>query len=384
MIHCQAAQVRPHGLAAIEPSVLGNRQPDTKNFEGKKMRNSQAATTLLKHRVAEINPGLRSQRRTHDMSNSQMVERRSILKAAAAFGGLSTLAVIAPAISGAAQEREIPATASPELKLEDVPAGPNTKLTIERRGEIVLIGINRPYIQNRIDPETFEKLAEAYYRYDHDPSLRAAILFGHGENFSRGIDVEGFKSLAGTGKPWTASTGTIDPLAKRAPRLTKPLIVVTHGDTWNMAHELFLVADIRIASADTRFGQDENTHGRFPGGGSTVRFVREAGWGNAMRYMLTGDHWSAEEAYRIGEVQQVAPTPETALEAGIQMANKIAACGPLGIKTTLLSAHLAIDSTETDALSRLDAQFGALFHTRDFQEGREAEAQGRAPVYQGS
>jgi enoyl-CoA hydratase len=310
-----------------------------------------------------------------------MVERRSILKAAAAFGGLSTLAVIAPAIPGAAQASEIPAAASTEVKLEDILAGPNTKLTIERRGQIVLHGINRPYIQNRIDPETFEKLAEAYYQYDNDPSLRAAILFGHGENFSRGIDVEGFKSLKGTGQPWIASTETIDPLAKRAPRRTKPLIVVTHGDTWNMAHELFLVADIRVASADTRFGQDENTDGRFPGGGSTVRFVREAGWGNAMRYMLTGDHWNAEEAYRIGEVQQVAP--EKALEAGIQIANKIAACGPLGIKTTLLSAHLAIDATETDALSRLGAQFGALSHTRDFQEGREAEAQGRAPVYQG-
>ena len=102
-----------------------------------------------------------------------------------------------------------------------------------------------------------------------------------------------------------------------------------------------------------------------------------------MRYMLTGDDWDAEEAYRIGEVQLVAPTKEKALDAGIQIANKIAACAPLGIKTTLLSAHLAIDSTEAAALSRLDAQFGALFHTRDFQEGRDAEAQGRAPVYQG-
>jgi enoyl-CoA hydratase len=65
------------------------------------------------------------------------------------------------------------------------------------------------------------------------------------------------------------------------------------------------------------------------------------------------------------------------------MANKIAACAPLGIKTTLLSAHLAIDSTETDALPRLDAQFGTLFHTQDFLEGRKAEAEGRTPVYHG-
>jgi enoyl-CoA hydratase len=112
------------------------------------------------------------------MGNSGMVARRSILKAAAAFGGLSAFAVIAPAVSSATQEREISAAASPEVKLEDVLASPNTKLTIERRGQVVLIGINRPYIQNRIDPETFEKLAEAYYQYDYDPSLRAEILFG--------------------------------------------------------------------------------------------------------------------------------------------------------------------------------------------------------------
>jgi enoyl-CoA hydratase len=99
--------------------------------------------------------------------------------------------------------------------------------------------------------------------------------------------------------------------------------------------------------------------------------------------MLTGDHWNAEEAYRIGEVQQVAATPEKALEAGIQIANKIADCGPLGIKASLASAHLAIDQTEEDALSKLDAQFGALFDTQDFQEGRKAESEGRKPVYQG-
>jgi enoyl-CoA hydratase len=90
--------------------------------------------------------------------------------------------------------------------------------------------------------------------------------------------------------------------------------VVTHGDTWNTGHELCLVADIRIASADTRFGPDEDAHGRFPGGGSTIRFPREVGWGNAMRYILTGDHWSAEEAY-LGEVQKVAPDAKEALEA---------------------------------------------------------------------
>ncbi len=142
--------------------------------------------------------------------------------------------------------------------------------------------------------------------------------------------------LAKTGKPFEVKDGMLDPFA-RAQQLSKPLVAVVHGDTWNMGHELHLVADLRVASADVRFGQDENTHGRFPGGGSTIRFPREAGWGNAMRYMLTGDHWGAEEALRMGIIQEIAPNPTAALETGISLAQKIAACGPLGIKTTLES-----------------------------------------------
>jgi enoyl-CoA hydratase len=99
--------------------------------------------------------------------------------------------------------------------------------------------------------------------------------------------------------------------------------------------------------------------------------------------MLTGDHWSAEEAFRMGLVQELAPTREKALEVGIDIAAKIAACGPLGIKTTLASAHLAIDSSQAEALSKLNAQYGALYGTEDFKEGRKAEAEGRPPIYQG-
>jgi enoyl-CoA hydratase/carnithine racemase len=160
-------------------------------------------------------------------------------------------------------------------------------------------------------------------------------------------------------------------------------VVVVHGDTWNLGHEIYLASDIRVAAADTRFGQDENTHGRFPGGGATVRFVREAGWGNAMRYMLTGDHWTAEESYRMGVTQQIAPTQAAALDAGVVMANKIAACGPLSIKATLASAHQYVDPVEADALSKLGAQYAALYRTEDFLEGRRAEAEGRPPKYQG-
>jgi enoyl-CoA hydratase/carnithine racemase len=72
----------------------------------------------------------------------------------------------------------------------DITRSPNTKVTVERRGQIVLIGINRPQMFNHIDPETFYGLAKAYYDFDSDPTLRAAVLFRHGENFSRGNDVD--------------------------------------------------------------------------------------------------------------------------------------------------------------------------------------------------
>jgi enoyl-CoA hydratase/carnithine racemase len=272
---------------------------------------------------------------------------------------------------------------STSTRLEDVALSPNIRATVERRGPVVLIGINRPEVYNRFDPETSHALAVAFTGYEHDDSLRCAILFGHGPNFSRGIDVDAHKATIGQAPPannesLVSYTGTN---AKK--RLTKPFIVVTHGDCWNAAHELHLGADIRICSADVRFGQDENTHGRFPGGGSTVRFPREVGWGNAMRYMLTGDHWGAQEAYRMGEVQEIAPDRDAAIEAALRIANKVAACGPLGIKATLESAHLAIDSGEIEAFAQMGKAYNALYLTRDFQEGRDAEAQNRPPVYIG-
>src|SRR5271170_204943 len=190
------------------------------------------------------------------------------------------------------------AKSNDEGRMVDIPLSPDTKITVEPRGQIVLIGINRPQMFNHIDPETFYGLATAYYDFDNDPTLRAAVLFGHGENFSRGNDVDAFSVLAGSGKSFTLSERQIDPLGT-VQKLSKPLVVVVHGDTWNMGHELHLAADIRIASANVRYAQTENAHGRVPGV-APVRLVKEIGWANAMRYMLTGDFWDAQTAYRMG------------------------------------------------------------------------------------
>jgi enoyl-CoA hydratase/carnithine racemase len=308
---------------------------------------------------------------------STRIGRRALMKSAA------MAAVAATTVARVNGQTQTAAPAEPITRLGDVPLGNGVTVTVERRGEIVLVGLNRPSIQNRIDPPTRLRLGEVFYQYEHDPSLRALVLFGHGDNFSRGIDVDASQAGIISGRRETTSAPTVDLLGNGQPRRTKPVVVVVHGDTWNLGHEIYLSGDIRVAAANTRFGQDENTHGRFPGGGATVRFVREAGWGNAMRYMLTGDHWDAQESYRMGVTQQIAPTRAAALDAGIALANKIAACGPLSIRTTLASAHQYVDPVEADALSKLGAQYSALYRTEDFLEGRRAEAEGRPAKYQG-
>ena len=264
----------------------------------------------------------------------------------------------------------------------DIPLSPEAKITVERRGQVVLIGINRPQMFNHIDPEAFYGLAKAYYDFDNDPTLRAAVLWGHGEHFSRGNDVDAFSTLAKSGKSFKLGEGQIDPLG-RAQKLSKPLVAVAHGDTWNMGHELHLAADIRVASADVRYGQTENAYGRVPGV-APVRWPREVGWANAMRYLLTGDHWAAETALRMGVVQEVAPNRAAALEAAIGIANRIAACGPIGIKATLQAAHLAIyEAADAAAYAKLEAAYVALFRSEDFIEGRKAEAENRPPIFHG-
>jgi enoyl-CoA hydratase/carnithine racemase len=304
--------------------------------------------------------------------SSLKVGRRDLIKSAA---------FVAVAAKAGAQNQTAPAEVV--TTVSNVPLNPSNTVTVERRDDIVLVGINRPSIQNRIDPPTRLRLNEVMYQYEHDPSLRALVLFGHGENFSRGIDVDAAQAGLISGQRATSPSPTLDLLGNSQPHRTKPMVVVVHGDTWNLGHEIYLAGDVRVAAANTRFGQDENTHGRFPGGGATVRFVREAGWGNAMRYMLTGDHWTAEESSRMGVTQQIAATPQAALDAGVALARKIAACGPLGIRATLASAHQMVDPVEADALSKLGAQYAALYRTEDFVEGRKAEAEGRPPKYQG-
>lgn len=118
-------------------------------------------------------------------------------------------------------------------------------------------------------------MGEVFHAYEHDPSLRAAVLFGHGDRFSRGVDVDSAQASFQAGSAAPSATATVDILGTATSPPGKPVVCVVHGHTWNLGHEIYLACDVRIAAANTDFGQDETSHGRFPGGGATARFVRE-------------------------------------------------------------------------------------------------------------
>jgi enoyl-CoA hydratase len=120
----------------------------------------------------------------------------------------------------------------------------------------------------------------------------------------------------------------------------------------------------------------------FPGGGATIRFVREAGWGNAMRYMLTGDEWRADEALRMGLVQIVTP-PGQQLDRATELAKQIATNAPLGIRALLASVHRALSVGEKFALATLQPAFVSLFRSEDRQEYLRSLQEKRAPVFVG-
>jgi enoyl-CoA hydratase len=254
-------------------------------------------------------------------------------------------------------------------------------IEVERRGSMLLVGLNRPQAENRLDPAMLIGLGKAWYQLEHDPDLRVAVLYAIGPDFCRTLDVPAYAAAAAAGTYPPKDTDYLQPLNTRPPFRTKPLVVAVQGRTGQVGHELFLAADIRVAASDTRFRQAEALYGVFPGGGATVRFPREAGWANAMRYMLTGDEWSAEDAYRMGLVQEVTP-PGKQLDRAIELAAKIADASPRGVRATLASAHQAI-SGEEPALIALLPEFLRITQSDDAREGQRALREGRKPQYRG-
>ena len=241
-------------------------------------------------------------------------------------------------------------------------------ITTEQRGHLWLMGLNRVAKRNAFDPAMFFELAEAYGELERNPDLWCGVLFAHGDHFSGGIDLAAFAPLFEGGKdPFALRPGTIDPFGLRN-HLSKPLVVAAQGISFTISIELMLAADIRIAASDVRFAQIEVARGLYPLGGATFRLLREAGWGNAMRYLLTGEEFGAEVALKLGLVQEVVE-PGNQFARAIELATKVADQAPLGIQATLRSAWTAVLGGDSAAAARLNDDMREILESADFREG---------------
>jgi len=211
----------------------------------------------------------------------------------------------------------------------------------------------------------------------------AAECCSHGDHFTGGIDLTEWAPLLKQGRFPDLPEGAIDPLGlDESNRLRKPVVMAVQGICLTIGIELLLATDIRVAAANARFGQIEVKRGIFPAGGATVRLMQEVGWGNAMRYLLTGDEFAALEALRLGLVQEVVE-PGKELTRAVEIAQTVAAQSPLGVQATLASARLARTQGEVMALRRLLADLSSIMSSEDAAEGLESFRERRPGKFKG-
>lgn len=250
---------------------------------------------------------------------------------------------------------------------------PLPRITVERDGHVLLIGFNRPDKRNAADFALLQELSLAYGELERDPELRVGFVFAHGDHFTGGLDLADVAPRIGADGLDLVADGGINPWQLSGQQLSKPVVMAVQGTCLTLGIELILASDIAVAAASTRFGQIEVARGILPFGGATLRFPRAVGWGNAMRWILTGDMFDAGEAHRIGLVQEVVPDGEQ-YARGLELARRIAAQAPLAVQAALANARLAIREGDAAAEAALQPALVRLVRTEDAVIGMTAFA----------
>lgn len=254
------------------------------------------------------------------------------------------------------------------------------RVLVERRGSVLLIGLNRPEKRNAADLAMLHQLARAYTQLHTDPGLRVGVVHALGDHFTAGLDLTDVGPALVSGQLELLPTGTIDPWGVLTDPVAKPVVVAVQGSCLTLGIELALAADVVVAAAGTRFAQLEVSRGIMAFGGATLRLPR-LGWGDAMRWLLTGDFFDAAEAHRIGLVQEIVPDGEQ-LDAALALAERIAAQAPLAVQATLANARLA----QTDpraAADRLHPVVAMLAGTSDARRAVADYLNGVPPEFDG-
>lgn len=261
----------------------------------------------------------------------------------------------------------------------------------KRDDGVAVLTLNRPTRHNAISPQMMVQLADAWLDFRDDPAMRVAILTGAGRDaFCVGGDLELLMPLfTGARQPadeWDrrllAGLERV-PIALLKPfALYKPIVAAVNGMALAGGCEILQATDIRIASRSARFGLSEAKRGLVPGGGSMVRLARQIPHCKAMEILLLGDPIPAEEAWRIGLVNELVE-PDAVLPRAEQIARRLARNGPLALRkikeAVLRSSGLPLEQ----AYEVENECSAAVMRSHDAREGPLAFMQKREPVFRG-
>ena len=252
---------------------------------------------------------------------------------------------------------------------------------VTSRDHIFHIQLNRADKYNAASREMLSLLAEAFTEADNNADVRVVVVSAVGPHFTAGLDIQDVLGSAQSDGISLIPENVVDPWAMSTPRIRKPVVVAVSGTCFTLGVELILATDIAVADNTSVFGQLEVTRGILPFGGATTRFTLRCGWGNAMKYMLTGDTFDAAEALRIGLVQEVVPEGNH-VERALEIARKIASQAPLAVEAVIRNADLA-RSDVAQATKALPAELAELLATEDFAAGVEAFTTRSTPDFKG-
>ncbi|PJX26011.1 enoyl-CoA hydratase [Advenella sp. S44] len=247
----------------------------------------------------------------------------------------------------------------------------------EIRGRILILTINRPEARNAITYDTSFALADALGRLDADDNLTVGILRGEGNTFCSGMDL---KEFARTQRRAVVPGRGLGGLAEAPP--AKPLIAAVEGYALAGGFELVLACDLIVAANNASFGLPEVKRGLVPGSGGMLRLPRRLPYHVAMEALLTGDMIAAKRAHELGLVNDLVE-PGTALEAALKLADKIAANGPLAVRTAKQIVAESQDWRTNDMFALQNPRMAHIFSSEDAKEGATAFAEKRPPVWKG-
>jgi enoyl-CoA hydratase len=254
-------------------------------------------------------------------------------------------------------------------------------IKFETKNQIAYITIDRPKVLNALNMATMQELKEAFAAAKEDADVRVVILTGAGEKaFVAGADLnELAQQTAISAKEYThRGQAIIDAMEN----LGKPVIACINGYALGGGCELAMACTMRLASDNAKLAQPEVTLGLIPGYGGTQRLPRLVGKGLAMQQILTGEMITAQEAYRIGLVNEVVPRAELIARAEA-IAAKIIANAPLAVQYAMEAVNHGFDMTLADGLFLEATLFGVCCATEDKNEGTKAFLEKRPAQFKG-